>query len=427
MNIVIVTDTYLPKIDGVAVSVNNFTRLLSSPEKGHEFLILSPRYSGTKEEESPSPGIRILRFKSAPLPSYPDIKVVLPSYKKIRRAMKDFKPDLVHIQTPGLLGHYGALAARAHGVPVIGTYHTLVSEQDTYISFYRLLRVDKLFNYFNKSRKIRKRLDTIERKKAKTYKKKIILNLANRLYELGEMVISPSHLIKGELEKYGIRRPVEVVSNGLDLNKFHGSPRKAPGESPRLLHVGRLSYEKNCHIVLKAFALILHKIPGATLDIVGDGPALGSLRLEAEQLGLSDRVKFPGFVPYDTLPSLYPGYDLFVTASTMETQGLVVLEAAASGLPCIGVEAYALPELIQHGRNGFVSQPFDHIQLADNTLKVLEDPDLYEKFSRESISIAGEHDLNRCADRLEEVYTNVVQGKYRQSEGSSMEMESRLR
>ncbi|HNE23926.1 MAG TPA: glycosyltransferase, partial [Leptospiraceae bacterium] len=405
-NVVIFTDTYLPKVDGVGISVDHFTRILGG--RGHNFVICAPRYSD-HDPETISDHIHVIRFKNAPLPSYPDIKVVIPSHKKLTKAMTMFPPDLVHIQTPGLLGQYGVLAAKMYGVPMIGTYHTLVSEQDTYISLYRLLKVDTLLNYFKSHKKIEKRLDKIERKKKeKTLKSQLIYKLTLGLYQAGELIISPSHLIKKDLVEGGASIPIEVVSNGMDLDRFRGEI-KEPRKPPKFLHVGRISFEKNCEVVLKAFALILEKIPDATLDIIGDGPALTSIKIEAKQIGVFDRCNFPGFVAHGSLHEIYPKYDLFLTASTMETQGLVVLEAMACGLPCVGVNAYALPELIQHERNGFVVEPFDHIHMAERALQLLGDPELYKKFSAQSLAIAGEHELNSCADRLESVYHSVVE------------------
>lgn len=406
MKIAIFTDTFLPKIDGIAISLDHFTRILAG--RGHEFVICAPQYE-KEETVHIHENVSIIRFKNAPLPSYPDIKVVLPSHKRLRRAMSDFKPDLIHIQSPGLLGQYGVLASRMYSVPLIGTYHTLVSEQDTYISLYRLLKLDMLLGYFQRNKKIKKNLDKIERKKDKTLKKKIILNLCNRLYETGELIISPSHLIKKELENNGVTTPIEVISNGMDLTRFTGNV-KSVKSPPRFLHVGRISFEKNCEVVLKAFALIGEKIPGATLDIVGDGPAVTSLKIVSNQLGIADRVTFHGFVAHGTLHNLYPEYDIFLTASTMETQGLVVLEAMACGLACVGVNSFALPELIHHERNGFIVEPFDHIEMAKRVMEMIENPDLYEKFSEQSLAIASEHELNCCADKLESLYLTFFPG-----------------
>jgi 1,2-diacylglycerol 3-alpha-glucosyltransferase len=416
MNIVIFTDTYLPKIDGVAVSVSGFVKMMTP--KGHRFLIFCPSYPGTDSEESDtlsgSESVIIHRFKSAPLPSYPDIKVVLPSYKKISKALEKFNPDIIHFQTPGILGHFAVIAAHLFNIPCVGTYHTLVSEQDTYLSFYRLLRVDRLYNYFMKGKKIKTRLDKIERKESRSIKKKVILNLANMLYNYGEIIISPSQLIKKELISYQVKKPVVVVSNGIELDKFTGKQRKHPGNAPSLLHVGRISYEKNCEVLLKAFALILKEIPDATLHIIGDGPALPSLRIEAKQLGITDKVSFPGFVKRDDLPEIYLKHDIFLTASTMETQGLVALESAATGLPMIGVDSYALPELIRHNVNGYISQPFDHITMAANTVKLLKSPEIYESFSKHSLEIAAEHDIHTSADKLLSIYQMIIDSSKQQ-------------
>lgn len=407
LNVVIFTDTFLPKIDGVGISIDHFCRILAA--RGHRFVICCPKY-GEGDFKQIGDNIHVIRFQSAPLPSYPDIKAVLPSQKKIRKAMSMFEPDLVHIQTPGLLAQYGVLAAKMYGVPLVGTYHTLVSEQDTYISLYRLLKVDTLLNYFRADKKIKRRLDKVERKKTKGIKNRIIYNLCNRLYEAGDLIISPSHRIKSDLQESGVRTPIEVISNGMDLTRFKGEVRTVR-TPPKILHVGRISHEKNCEVVLKAFTLILEKIPDATLDIIGDGPALPSLKIEARQLGIADKVSFPGFVARDDLPEIYPKYDLFMTASTMETQGLVVLEAVSCGIPCIGVDAFALPELIHDGENGYVVEPYDHISMAARAVELLADKQTYERFSKECLNIASEHELMICADRLEAVYQGIVDSK----------------
>ena len=409
MNIVVFTDTFLPKIDGVGISVENFSRILA--ERGHRFVICAPEY-GQGDDIHLHENIQIVRFKNAPLPSYPEIKVVLPSQKRIRKAMTlNEPPHLVHIQTPGLLGQYGVLAARMNRVPLIGTYHTLVSEQDTYVSLYRLLKVDALLGFFQSNKKIKKRLDKIERKDTQTLKKRIILKLCNSLYETCRVIISPSHLIEKTLRDSGVEKPIEVISNGMDLSVFTGKVKERPHAPPRFLHIGRISYEKNCDIVLRAFALILEQIPGATLDIYGDGPAVTSLRIEATQLGIQNSVKFHGFVPRSSLPAIYPEYDIFLTASTMETQGLVVLESNACGLPCVGVDAFALPELIQHDRNGFIVEPFDHIGMANRAMELVRNNELFRRFSEQSLRIAEDHEIYACADRLETVYRMVSEGQ----------------
>lgn len=412
MKIVVFSDTYLPKIDGVGISTDQFCRLLAA--RGHQFVICAPQYGPSDDMVGEAPGISVIRFSNRPLPSYPEVKLANLSLRRIREAMS-IQPDLVHIQTPGPMGQYGIAAARLYSVPVVGTYHTMVNEVGMYISPYRLLKLDKLVERVKDtfSRELRMELKRAERSPKKSLSNRLILRITNELYNRCEVVISPTELIGRELTNGGVKRPIEIVSNGLELDRFHGSPRSAPEGRVRYLHVGRLSFEKNVDVLLWAFIRILQVQPEATLDIVGDGPALSSLRVEVQRLGLENSVRFHGFVARADLPELYPRFDCFLTASTMETQGLVVLEALASGLPAVGVEAYALPELIHHGENGYCARPFDDEAIAGFAVQITSDPSRYEAFSRESLEIAAGHDVHRSEELLEQIYLGAVAGRYR--------------
>ena len=182
MRIMYFSDTFLPKVDGVALSIKNFSELLS--DRGHEFLIACPKY-GEGDFSRMNDKIAVERFTCGYLPSYPDIKVVLPNPDKIKRLIKDFKPEIIHIHTPGLLGQYAISAAEKYGIPTIGTYHTLMAEQNTYVSFYRLLKLDKLFMKINRFDKELKLKDLVKVQKWDNFniRKKIILKLCNNLYD----------------------------------------------------------------------------------------------------------------------------------------------------------------------------------------------------------------------------------------------------
>ncbi|MBM9547912.1 glycosyltransferase [Leptospira sp. 201903074] len=418
MRVLYFSDTFLPKTDGVAVSIKNFSELLAL--RGHEFCICAPKY-GDGDFDRMTDNIQVVRFRSGYLPSYPDIKVVLPSPGKIKRIIEDFKPDLIHIHTPGLLGLYAVNAAERFGVPTIGTYHTLMAEQEMYVSFYRLFKLDKLFF---KANKFKKKLNIDELDKIVKFdnfniRKKIILKICNDIYNRCDVVISPSHLIKEQLIEYGITRPITVVSNGMDLKRFQGTPKTyTGGDAPKFLHVGRISYEKNCDVILNAFKTIHEHYPKATLVIIGEGPAIPSLQRQAEHLGIQTAVSFKGFIPNAVLHEEYPKYDVFLTASTMETQGLVVLEAIACGLPAVGVDSFALPELIRHGENGYIAKPFDSKGIAQGALEIIRNPEEYAKFSKNSIQIASGHEMEKCVDAMEEVYSKVIEamkGKVKKS------------
>ncbi|EKO77634.1 MULTISPECIES: glycosyltransferase [Leptospira] len=420
MRVLYFSDTFLPKVDGVAISMKNFADLLA--KRGHTFTICCPKY-GEEDFYHIGDSIRIERFRSGYLPSYSDIKVVLPSPTKIKRVIKEFEPDLVHIHTPGLLGLYGINATEKYGIPTIGTYHTLMSEQDMYLSFYRLLKLDKLFLKVSKSDKKLKMKDLgkIEKFDKFNIRKKIILKISNNIYERCDLIISPSHLIEKQLREFGLKTKIAVVSNGLDLTSFKGSIKQSTS-APKLLHVGRISYEKNCDVILNAFKLIHDEIPDSTLTIIGDGPALPSLKVQAQNLGVENFVTFTGFIKREQLPEEYPKYDLFLTASTMETQGLVILESIACGLPAVGVDSFAIPELIHDGRNGYIAKPFDVKGIAEKAVAILKDPPLYEKFSKESIKISKAHEMTACVDKMEEVYRTVASVKNKKKRSTLINM-----
>ncbi|EMM70742.1 glycosyltransferase, group 1 family protein [Leptospira weilii str. 2006001855] len=420
MRVLYFSDTFLPKVDGVAISMKNFADLLA--KRGHTFAICCPKY-GEEDFYHIGDSIRIERFRSGYLPSYPDIKVVLPSPTKIKRVIKEFEPDLVHIHTPGLLGLYGINATEKYGIPTIGTYHTLMSEQDMYLSFYRLLKLDKLFLKVSKSdKKLKmKDLSKIEKFDKFNIRKKVILKISNNIYERCDLIISPSHLIEKQLREFGLKTKIAVISNGLDLTSFKGSIKQLTS-APKLLHVGRISYEKNCDVILNAFKLIHDEIPDSTLTIIGDGPALPSLKIQARNLGVENAVTFTGFIKREQLPEEYPKYDLFLTASTMETQGLVILESIACGLPAVGVDSFAIPELIHDDKNGYIAKPFDVKGIAEKAVAILKDPPLYEKFSKESIRISKAHEMTVCVDKMEEVYQTVASVKNKKKRNTLINM-----
>lgn len=405
MRIAIFTDSFFPKIDGIAVSVQNFCEKLEG--RGHKFVICCPRYA-EDDSELIGANIRIERFKSLPLPSYPEMRIIVPGRKRLHKVIKDFKPDLIHIQTPGFMGQYGVAAGKIYSIPVVGTYHTMMSEVGMYVNPFRLLKLDKLLNRFRRKKKIASKLEKVTRKKPASLGGKLLFKLANRLYEKCQIVISPSELIKKELIHQQIKAPVTVVSNGIDLRFFRGEKRHFPQTHPRILHVGRIAPEKNTEEVIRAFALVKREIPDALLTVVGDGPVLTDLKREASELRVADSVNFMGYKSRSELPQIYADHDLFITASAMETQGLVALEAIATGLPAVGVDAYALPELIQNGRNGFTPPAHDIHKMAEATVKLLKDAALYEQCSAASLEIAQDHGHDKCTDKLEKIYRKAA-------------------
>lgn len=213
--------------------------------------------------------------------------------------------------------------------------------------------------------------------------------------------------------------PVEALSNGVDLSKFH--PGKAtnrayrkfhlPKDRPIIMYVGRVDPEKSISNVVLAFAGLLESVPEAMLAIVGDGTDRRHLQDLVKSLGIEQSVRFVGRVSLAEATQLYKMATIFATASETETQGIVLIEAAATGLPLVAVDAGAVKELCQHKQNGLLVERGDIDAMTDAFVRILRDEELRKKFSAKSIEIAQKHDLNRTLMRFEEIYREAIKLK----------------
>ena len=238
-----------------------------------------------------------------------------------------------------------------------------------------------------------------------------------------EYATMPTEMAIGDLIPKNRRRfkvTVEALSNGVDLSEFSiGKPDKevlkryglSTLKKPRVLYVGRVDPEKSISVVLKAFSKVLKKVPDSEFVVTGDGIDLKHLKKLAEELDISKKVKFLGRVMPPDLIEIYRSGTVFATASETETQGIVLIEAAATGLPLVAVDAGAVKELCQNKRNGELCTPKDVDGIAKALVKILTDSDLQKKYSKESLEVSKLHDLNRTISRFEEIYSEAIKLK----------------
>ena len=435
MKIAIFTDTYLPNSGGVVRSLVNSTNLLT--QKNHEVLIFAPSAKGYRDQ--PQGNVKVYRFSSIPLPTYKCFKIAFPSILKTIKILRTEEPDIIHVFDPATIGIVGIICGKLLSLPVAGTFHTLFTETLTYISPYRLLGIDKLLTSYQskvidqnhivdlkkgaqrKLGQIAKRINKIadidisKDSKKKYYgnsdteglHKKIIWKIINWVYNKCILVTAPSEIIIEELKEKGVRSKLIYLSNGIDIDKF-AFKKEYMKNSYKILHVGRLGFEKNAGVIIKAMPSVLSIFPDAKLTIVGSGPALLSLIVLTKKLKLNDNVVFSGYIPNDELPDVIRDHDIFVTASTMETQGLVILESMSCGLPVVGVDKYAIPDLVKNGVNGYVTKPFDSDKIAEYVIKLLKNRELIEEYVRNSAQIAKEHSLEIVNEELENAYKLAI-------------------
>lgn len=319
MKIAFFTETFLPKTDGIVTTLCQTIRQLR--ELGHEALIFAPA-AGIEEYE----GFRVVGLKSTAFPLYPELRLALPR-ASIRGILEKFKPDILHVADPALLGiaglyYGGGEYGGALHLPVVVSYHTDLPQ---YLHYYGLGFIER---YVWKILRVRHRRASIN--------------------------LCTSALMVNQLRTHGIER-VALWPGGVDADLFSPACRsmqmrdrltQGHPESPLLLYVGRLSAEKN----LGTLRSWLDAFPNARLALVGDGPQ----RKNLEQQFKGMPAFFAGFLHREELAAAYASSDVFVIPSRTETLGLVVLEAMCSGLPVVAARAGGIPEMIQDGVDGFL-------------------------------------------------------------------------
>ena len=204
-----------------------------------------------------------------------------------------------------------------------------------------------------------------------------------------------------------------ILSNGVDLTKFNPKNdaveiRKKWGfqDNKIILHLGRIAQEKNLDTFIKAAPTVKKEYPDSKFIIVGTGPAEEFYKKMVKRLNLSNDFIFTGYVPDELIPKYYACADAFTTSSTFETQGIVILEAMASGLPVSGANYRAIPELVKDGENGFLFDAFDPKDCANAIIKTLE-PD--SKIRKNALKTVQEHSMERVVDRLIGLYEEMYE------------------
>jgi glycosyltransferase involved in cell wall biosynthesis len=316
---------------------------------------------------------------SVPLPGYPEIRLAFPSYWRVLRGSRRFRPDLIHCATEGVLGRLGQLVARKLGVPVVTSYHTDFSRYMTAYGADWLAAPTRSY--------------------------------LTRFHNRATLTLTPSHAAVAQLRLMGVARTI-VWGAGVDAVTYqperrNEALRRKLGLEGKFtfLHVGRLAPEKNVDLVIEAFVRC-HQLVGpdrAVLVIAGDGPRRAELERTAPP-----GIRFLGYLDRGTeLPELYASADAFVFSSETETLGLVILEAMASGLPVVAAPAAGVGAYLRHGVNGLAYPPGDHEAMAGFMADLVTEPAL-----RESLADGARHTAlclgwDRELDRLVRIYENV--------------------
>lgn len=378
MKIGIFTDSYKPYVSGVVRSIDTFSRELN--QRGHEIYIFAPRYPNYTEED----GINVFRFPSFRAPVYPEFYIAVPFPWQAKKCAINWGIEVIHVHSPFLLGRLGASLAHKLGIPLVFTYHTLYDQYIHYVPFVRSIV------------------------------RPLTVLLAREFCSRCDLVITPTRVVRELLQGYGIKRPIIPIPTGIQPELFQsGDPFflskrfEIPQQEKILLFVGRLGKEKSLDFLLRAFQQVLQRCPNVTLVLVGSGPEKRALSDLAKKLKIKEKVIFTGLLSPDVVAGAYASADLFVFPSVTETQGLVLAEAMAAGLPVVARAAFGSLAMVEEGITGFLCGD-DEEEFADRIVSLLEDLLLWRQMGEAAKKRALKLSANKMVLRLEKVYQALV-------------------
>ncbi|NLZ38950.1 MAG: glycosyltransferase family 4 protein [Firmicutes bacterium] len=379
MKIGMFTDSYKPYTSGVVRSIETTKAELVA--LGHEVYIFAPNYPNYEEAEK-----GVYRFASIPTPTYPDFAIALPFSLHLNATVKELGLDIIHVHSPFSMGLLGSRCAKRFNIPLVFTYHTMY---DRYVHYFPF---------------------------AQNLSKKVVLKLSSNFCNRCDLVITPTEVVKRIVEP-NVQTKVQALPTGIDTSEFSFVDRqwlrtelRIPQEKKILLHLGRLGKEKNVVFLLQAYNQIRKSQPNTVLVIVGDGPEREALQTQAQEMGLAPHVIFTGSMPREAVINCYAGADIFVFASTTETQGLVLGEAKAAGLPSVAVKALGASEMVNHGVDGFLTD-LAVDEFSKRVLQLLENEELLRRMSANCLVTVQEISSTNMAKKLLAAYEELLENK----------------
>lgn len=380
LRVLMVSDVYFPRINGVSTSIETFRADLGA--EGMEVRLVAPAYP--EPHEAPA----TWRVASRRVPFDPEDRLM--KRRPLDRTLEELADegvDLIHIQTPFAAHYAGLRAARRRRVPVLATYHTHFEE---YIHHY---------------------LPLLPRPLLAGIARRIARNQCNGL----DAVVVPSLAMRDTLDNYGVRAPLHVLPTGIPVARFaNGNGQRfrfrlgIPEHRPVALFVGRVAHEKNIGFLLDALVHAVRRRPDLLLVVAGEGPALPHLRQQAGAHGLDENVRFVGYLDRATeLPDCYAAADVFAFASKTETQGLVLLEAMAAGLPVYALARMGTRDIVEPGR-GAIAAPDTPVEFGHGLAALLSDRPQLAKLADDGRRFAEEWSSPGRARQLAALYRSLV-------------------
>ena len=379
--ILITTDLFTTNTNGVVTSVQNLFDELTADGHDVRILTISDNLHSHKDGA-------VYYIRSVPMGVvYPDVRMPVSYRHKLIKEIIDWKPDIIHSQCEFFSFQFASRISRITGAPIVHTYHTLYEQYVTYVV------------------------------PSKRLGKCLVRVLSRKRLKKVKTLIAPTQKVENALHSYGIKSPISVVPSGISLEQHQKrltpeqrqEKRRSLGirdDQQVLLNLGRLGTEKNLGELVELFAEALKTNENLVFLIVGDGPAREDRERQAKELGISDAVIFTGMVEPTEVQDYSQLADVFVSASTSETQGLTYIEAAPNGLPLLCRQDDCLQDVLKEGENGYEYTSAQ--EFLDAIDAVMEDPAWREAASKRSEEIAASFDKKAFGEAIESIYESVL-------------------
>lgn len=375
-----ISDVFFPRINGVSTSIHTFGTKLQ--ELGVDVTLIAPEYA-----QPPVTDFKVVTVPSWPVPRDPEDRIM--NFQRMLRCSEQLSSafSLVHIHTPFVAHYAGIRIAQRLGVPAVETYHTLF---------------EGYFHHY---------LPFIP----SAWLQGAARRLSRRQCNAADGIIAPTEPLAETLRGYGVTQPIEVIPTGIDVAPLQAGDRASfrlrhgiPPDRPVMLYLGRVAFEKNLGFLLNVVSAVREVIPDILLLVAGEGPAEAWVKAETERLGLGRSIKMVGYLSRDTeLADCYHAADVFVFASRTETQGLVLLEAMATGLPVVSTAVLGTRAVMENTRGGVVaSEEVD--DFSEKVIQVLRSPVLRAELSREGQDSVRGWDAAAQAERLHDYYLRIL-------------------
>lgn len=391
MKILMISDVYFPRVNGVSTSIATFRSEMEA--RGHEVHLIAPDYGKVTDNEE-----RIYRIPSRQLPLDPEDRMMKGGdILAMREELRLAKFDIIHIQTPFVAHYLGVRLAKELRLPRVESYHTFFEEY--------------LYHY----------IPFLPRGLLRLLARRFSSRQCNAL----DGLVVPSTAMLEVLRNYGIKTHAEIIPTGLEAASFEPGDGPSfrrrhgiPAQRPVMTYIGRVAFEKNIGFLLQVTAHLKQGIPDVLLVIAGEGPALEHLRNEAQKLGIGDHVLFVGYLDRRReLPDCYRASDVFVFSSRTETQGLVLLEAMAQGVPVVSIAVMGAKDVLKQGQGVLITEQ-EPDEFAAKVYSLLNDKDAAVRLGKLGVGYAALWSAGTLSEKKLDFYQHII-GLHRQASAAA--------